>query len=100
VPEAWRELCTSAVPFDAQMQARFAALRMAHNIGQSSVSLPPLRVPYGRVLIPLLRFSSDIEFDIDLTVGCEGNINGVMERYFEVPDVCCEPTAPALPSPK
>ena len=89
VPAAWRELTTSAVPFDAQMQARFAALRAAHRAGQPQLTLPPLRLPYGRVLIPLRQFSTDIEFDIDLTKGCEGNINGVMENYFEVPDVCC-----------
>ena len=93
VPEAWRELATSAVPFDAQMRARFAALRAAHRAGRPQITLPPLRVRYGRVLIPLRQFSSDIEFDIDLTKGCEGNINGVMENYFSVPDVCCEPTA-------
>ena len=96
VPEAWRELGTSAGPFNAQMQARFAALRAAHRTGQPAITLPPLRLPYGRVLIPLRQFSHDIEFDIDLTPGCEGNINGVMERYFEVPDVCCRPSAPAL----
>ncbi|GAB3576316.1 hypothetical protein GCM10027345_12740 [Hymenobacter daeguensis] len=93
VAEAWRELAESAVPFNAQMQARFAALRQAHQAGQPQITLPPLRLPYGRVLIPLRQFSSDIEFDIDLTPGCEGNINGVMERYFEVPDVCCAPDA-------
>ena len=93
VPEAWRELATSAAPFDAQMQARFAALRAAHRAGSPRLVLPPLRLPYGRVLIPLRQFSSDIEFDIDLTTGCEGNINGVMENYFKVPDVCCEPDA-------
>ena len=92
-PEAWRELATSAAPFDAQMQARFAALRAAHRAGSPRLVLPPLRLRYGRVLIPLRQFSSDIEFDIDLTTGCEGNINGVMENYFEVPDVCCEPDA-------
>ena len=90
VPEAWRELVTSAAPFDAQMQARFTALRAAHRAGSPCLTLPPLRLPYGRVLIPLRQFSSDIEFDIDLTQGCEGNINGVMENYFEVPDVCCD----------
>jgi len=90
VPEAWRELVTSAAPFDTQMRARFAALRAAHRAGTRRVTLPPLRLPYGRVLIPLRQFSSDIEFDIDLTTGCEGNINGVMENYFEVPDVCCD----------
>ena len=93
VPEAWHELATSAVPFNAQMQGRFAALRQAHRVGSPRLTLPPLRLPYGRVLIPLRRFSADIEFDIDLTNGCEGNINGVMENYFEVPDVCCEPDA-------
>ena len=96
VPEAWRELSTSAAPFDAQMQARFAALRAAHRSGQPAIVLPPLRLPYGRVLIPLRQFSHDIEFDIDLTTGCEGNINGVMERYFAVPDVCASPAAPVL----
>jgi hypothetical protein len=100
VPEAWRELCTSAAPFDAQMQSRYAVLRAAHQAGVPSVTLPPLRLPYGRVLIPLRQFSRDIEFDIDLTSGCTGNINGVMERYFEVPDVCCSPTAPALSTRK
>jgi hypothetical protein len=90
VPEAWRELWVSAAPFDAQMQARFARLRTARRVGEPVVVLPPLRLPYGRVLVPLRQFSSDIEFDIDLTTGCEGNINGVMERYFEVPDVCCD----------
>ena len=93
VPEAWRELATSAAPFDAQMQARFAALRAAHRAGTRRLTLPPLRLPYGRVLIPLRQFSSDIEFDIDLTTGCEGNINGVMENYFQVPEVCCDPAA-------
>ena len=97
VPEAWRELATSAASFDAQMQARFAALRAAHRTGQPEITLPPLRLRYGRVLIPLRQFSHDIEFDIDLTTGCEGNINGVMERYFGVPDVCCRPEALALP---
>ena len=96
VPEAWQELATSAAPFNTQMQARFAALRAAHRAGTPRLTLPPLRVPYGRVLIPLRQFSSDIEFDIDLTPGCEGNINGVMERYFEVPDVCCERDAGGL----
>ena len=99
VPEAWRELATSAAPFDAQMRARFAALRAAHRTGQPTVRLPPLRLPYGRVLIPLRQFSSDIEFDLDLSTGCEGNINGVMERYFEVPHVCSDAAAPALPVP-
>lgn len=94
VPEAWRELLTSAAPFDAQMQARFAALRAAHRAGRPQLTLPPLRLPYGHVLIPLRQFSSDIEFDVDLTKGCEGNINGVMENYFQVPDVCCKPGAP------
>ena len=97
VPVAWRELVTAAASFDAQMQARFAALRAAHRTGQPEITLPPLRLRYGRVLIPLRQFSHDIEFDIDLTTGCEGNINGVMERYFEVPDVCCRPEALALP---
>ena len=98
VPEAWRELATSAAPFDAQMRARFAALQAAHQAGASHVTLPPLRLFYGHVLVPLSRFSHDIEFDLDLTAGCEGNINGVMENYFEVPDVCCDPAAPALPA--
>ena len=93
VPEAWRELATSAALFDTQMQARFAALRAAHRAAKPQITLPPLRLPYGRVLIPLRQFSTDIEFDIDLTKGCEGNINGVMERYFGVPDVCCDPNA-------
>jgi hypothetical protein len=93
VPEAWRELCTSAAPFDAQMQARYAVLRAAHQAHTPAVTLPPLRLPYGRVLIPLRQFSRDIEFDLDLTPGCAGNINGVMERYFEVPDVCCDAKA-------
>ena len=93
VPEAWRELATSAAPFDAQMQARFAALRRAHRAGTPRLTLPPLRLPYGHVLIPLRRFSPDIEFDLDLTTGCQGNINGVMENYFEVPHVCCNPAA-------
>ena len=92
VPEAWRELLGSAAPFDAQMQARFAQLRTAHRNGQHTATLPPLRLPYGRVLIPLRQFSDDLEFDIDLSPGCEGTINGVMERYFEVPDVCCDAT--------
>ncbi|ALW85501.1 hypothetical protein AUC43_10600 [Hymenobacter sedentarius] len=96
VPEAWRELLTSAASFDAQMQARFGMLRAAQRARQPAVALPPLRLPYGHVLIPLRQFSTFIEFDIDLTQGCEGNINGVMERYFEVPDVCCSPTAPAV----
>jgi hypothetical protein len=100
VPEAWRELWTSAAPFDAQMQARFARLRTARQAREPVVTLPPLRLPYVRVLVPLRQFSSDIEFDIDLTTGCEGNINGVMERYFEVPDVCCSPTALPLAAKK
>ena len=100
VPEAWRELATSAAPFDAQMKARFAKLRVAHRTGTPQVTLPPLRLPYGRVLAPLRQFSSDIEFDIDLTPGCAGNINGVMERYFEVSDVCCDATAPPLSAAK
>ena len=97
VPEAWRELATNAAPFDAQMQARFVALRTAHQAGKVQVTLPPLRLPYGRVLAPLHQFSSDIEFDIDLTPSCAGTINGVMERYFEVADVCCDAAAPPLP---
>ena len=100
VPEAWRELVTSAASFDAQMEARFAALRAAHQAGTPQLTLPPLRLPYGRVLIPLRQFSRDIEFDIDLSIGCEGNINGVMERYFEVPDVCSEAAAAPLPAAK
>ncbi|WP_460504140.1 hypothetical protein, partial [Hymenobacter agri] len=67
--------------------------RAAHRAGTRQLTLPPLHLRYGRVLIPLRQFSSDIEFDIDLTTGCEGNINGVMENYFEVPDVCCDPAA-------
>ena len=97
VPEAWRELASSAAPYDAQMRARFAALRAAHLAGTPRVVLPPLRLPYGHVLVPLSRFSRDIEFDLDLTNGCEGNINGVMENYFAVPNVCCDPAAPDLP---
>ena len=93
VPQAWRELATSAAPFDAQMQARFAALQAAHRAGAPRITLPPLRLPYGRILVPLHQFSADIEFDIDLTPGCAGTINGVMERYFEVPDVCCDQDA-------
>ena len=80
------------------MRARFAALRRAHQAGAPRVTLPPLRLSYGHVLVPLSRFSPDIEFDLDLTTGCEGNINGVMENYFEVSDVCCNPAAPGLPA--
>ncbi|MGY3088782.1 hypothetical protein ACVWYF_001822 [Hymenobacter sp. UYAg731] len=98
VPEAWRELATSAAPFDAQMQVRFTALRAAHRAGTPQLTLPPLRLSYGRVLAPLRQFGPDIEFDIDLTPGCAGNINGVMERYFEVPDVCCDAATPPLPA--
>lgn len=98
VPQAWRELWTSAAPFDTQMRARFASLRAAHRAGTPAIVLPPLHVAYGHILIPLRQFGADIEFDLDLTPGCEGNINGVMERYFEVPDVCCRPAAP-LPAP-
>lgn len=97
VPEAWQELLTSAASFDSQMQARFSVLRAAQQAGTPAVVLPPLRLPYGHVLIPLRQFSTFIEFDIDLTTGCEGNINGVMERYFQVPDVCCEPPTAARP---
>ena len=98
MPEAWRELVTSAAPFDAQMQARFAALRAAQRAGTPQLTLPPLRLPYGRVLIPLRQFSSYIEFDIDLSIGCEGTINSVTEHYFEVPKVCSETTAAPLPA--
>ena len=97
VPAAWHELTTAAAPYDAQMRARFATLRAARQAGTARVVLPPLRLPYGRVLVPLSRFSSPIEFDLDLTPGCAGSINGVMERYFEVPHVCCDTRAPALP---
>ncbi|WP_035561478.1 hypothetical protein [Hymenobacter sp. IS2118] len=100
VSEAWRELLTSAPAFDAQMRARFSVLRAAQVARTPVVVLPPLRLPYGHVLVPLRQFSTFIEFDIDLTTGCEGNINGVMERYFQVPDVCCQPTTPALPTPE
>ena len=90
VPAAWQELLASAAPYDAQMQARFAVLRAAHLAHLPSVVLPPLRLPYSRILSPMRRPNNRIEFDVDLTPGCEGNINGVMERYFEVPDVCCD----------
>ena len=97
VPAAWRELLASAAPYNAQMQARFAALRAAHLAHVPGVVLPPLHLPYGRILSPMRKPNNRIEFDVDLTTGCEGNINGVMERYFEVPDVCCSPDAPSLP---
>ena len=97
VPEAWSELLTSAASYNVQMQARFAALRAAHR-AHATVVLPPLRLLQGRILSPVRKPGNHIEFDIDLTTGCEGHINGVMERYFEVPDVCCSPTAPALPT--
>jgi hypothetical protein len=100
VPEAWRELLTSAASFDVQMQARYATLRAAHLGKAPAVVLPPLRLPYGHVLVPLRQFSSDIEFDLDLTPGCEGNINGVLERYFEVPQVCCNPRALNIVPPR
>lgn len=100
VPEAWRELLTSAAPFDTQMKARFGALQAAHDAHEPAVVLPPLQLEYGHVLVPLLRFSTFIEFDIDLTPGCEGTINGVMERYFEVPKVCCRPAVPPVPASK
>ena len=90
VPEAWRELWTSAAPFDAQMRSRYATLQGAHRQAMPTVTLPPLRLPYGRVLIPLRQFSNDLEFDLDLTPGCEGTINEVMGQYFEVPTVCCD----------
>lgn len=97
VPEAWDEL-RAAAPFDAQMQARYALLRTAHRTGQRVVMLPPLRLPTGRILAPLRQYlkGSNLEFDIDLTVGCEGNINGTTERYFHVPEVCCDPLAPDI----
>ncbi|MCC3152682.1 hypothetical protein Q3A66_06710 [Hymenobacter sp. BT770] len=57
--------------------------------------MPNVQTSTGR-FTSMRQFSTFIEFDIDLTQGCEGNINGVMERYFEVPDVCCSPTAPAV----
>lgn len=97
VPAAWQELLASAAPYNAQMEARFAALRAAHLAHAPRVVLPPLRLPYSRILSPMRRLNNRIEFDVDLTSGCEGNINGVMEHYFGVPDVCCRPEAPALP---
>ncbi|MBF9220067.1 hypothetical protein [Hymenobacter ruricola] len=98
VPVAWRELATAAAPFDAQMQARYALLREAQRTGQPTVTLPPLRLPTARILMPLRQFTPprNLEFDIDLTTGCDGNINDVTERYFHVPNVCCDPSAPDL----
>jgi hypothetical protein len=95
VPNAWYELWTSARAFDAQMQARYTLLEAAHRTGKEVVTLPPLRVTTGRVLIPLTQFVDgyDIEFDIDLDPGCTGIINGVTERFFQVPHVCCDPNA-------
>ena len=98
MPEAWRELLTSAAPFEAQMKAHFAVLDAARTTGAPAVVVPPLQPPHGHVLLPLLRFSPFIDFGIDLTPGCEGTINDVMEQYFEVPHVCCSPTAPPLPA--
>lgn len=77
------------------MQARFAALHAAHRAHKPAVVLPPLQLSYCRILSPLKRPNSRIEFDVDLTPGCEGIINGVMERYFQVPKVCCEAGANA-----
>ena len=100
VPAAWRELLASAAPYNAQMQARFAVLRAAHLAHVPGVVLPPLRLPYSRILSPMRRPNNSIEFDVDLTTGCEGNINGVLRHYFEVPNVCCSPTVPALAIPR
>ncbi|UOQ99274.1 hypothetical protein MUN81_07185 [Hymenobacter sp. 5317J-9] len=98
VPVAWRELATAAAPFDAQMQTRYTLLRQAARAGQPTVTLPPLRLPTARLLMPLRQFTPprNLEFDIDLTTGCDGNINDVTERYFHVPNVCCDPQAPSI----
>ncbi|MBJ6110163.1 hypothetical protein JAO73_14155 [Hymenobacter sp. BT523] len=98
VPVAWRELVTAAAPFDAQMQARYSLLRAGAGRGQHTVTLPPLRLPTARLLMPLRQFTPprNLEFDIDLTPGCDGNINDVTERYFHVPNVCCDPQAPDI----
>jgi hypothetical protein len=98
VPDAWYELWSSARTFDAQMEARYALLQSAHRSGQETVTLPPLRVTTGRILLPLAQFvdGNGIEFDIDLDPGCTGIINGVTERFFQVPHVCCDPNAPDI----
>lgn len=88
VPEAWWELATSAAPFDAQMKDRYVRLRAAHQAGTAAVGLPPLRLRYGRVLIPLQRFDPTVEFDVDLTPGCASVPNWIVARYFKVPDAC------------
>ena len=98
VRHAWAELLTSAAPYDAQMQARYAALRAAHRTGRPAVQLPALRLAHALVLAPLSRPGQRVEFDVDLTPGCEGTINGVFSRYFDVPQVCGGPPAP-LPGP-
>lgn len=102
VPDAWHELWTSARAFDEQMQARYVLLEAAHRSGRQVVTLPPLRVTTGRILLPLRQFvdGNGIEFDLDLNTGCNGIINGVTERFFQVPHVCCDPKAPDIVAPK
>ena len=93
VRHAWVELLTTAPAYEAQMQARNRALATARTAHAASVSLPMLQLRHGRVLAPLNRCGNTTDFDIDLTPGCEGTINGVLARYYELPRVCAIDTA-------
>ncbi|GAA4369616.1 hypothetical protein GCM10023185_43430 [Hymenobacter saemangeumensis] len=86
---AWRELLTTAPAYEAQMQARNAALLAASKAKASTITLAALHLRHGRVLAPLNRCGNFTDFDIDLTPGCEGTINGVLARYYQLPQVCC-----------
>ncbi|WP_210518739.1 hypothetical protein [Hymenobacter terricola] len=99
VPRAWWELCTSAAPFDAQMQDRYARLRAAHRAGKAAAGLPALHLRYGHVLIPLQRFDPGVEFDVDLVAGCSSVHNWIVARYFKVPDACRLPLAEPAAKP-
>ena len=87
VVPAWQELLTSAPAYDRQLRTRYALLRAAHRAGRPA-TLPLLRLRHARVLAPLNNRGYFVDFDVDVSPGCEGTINGVLSRYFEVPRVC------------
>ena len=88
VVPAWQELLTSAPGYDRQMRARYDLLRAARQQRQITAMLPLLRLRHARVLAPINNRGYFVDFDVDISPGCEGTINGVLSRYFEVPRVC------------
>lgn len=92
---AWAEVLFMAPAYEAQMQARYAALDAVGRAGGAEAAVPPLQLPQAQGLlapIPSARQRADVNVELHLDPAQKNNL--FLAHYYGIPQVRLSAPAP------